>query len=301
MEGKNKSGTSRTMEIRCIDKDSSEYPQKLRNYSGMPGKLYIRGNLPCENKLSVAIVGARMCSPYGRIQAFRYAKTLSSAGVQIISGLAQGIDAEGHKGALEGDTPTFAVMGNGADICYPAANRPLYERIIRENGGIISEYPMGTQPRSYYFPARNRIISGLSDAVLVVEAKEKSGSLITASCALEQGKAVYAVPGSVNDELSVGCHKLIYDGAGIAYTPEIILEELGITSEITESTKEKNKIGLASDLNMVYSCLDLRPKNLDYIVRKTGLSPGKISNCLVELQLLGLVQEKGKYYYTMQK
>lgn len=241
-----------------------------------------------------------MCSPYGRIQAFRYAKALSSAGVQVISGLAQGIDAEGHKGALEGDTPTFAVMGNGADLCYPAANRPLYERILRENGGILSEYAPGTQPRSYYFPARNRIISGFSDAVLVVEAKEKSGSLITASCALEQGKAVYAVPGAVNDLLSVGCHKLIYDGAGIAYTPEIILEELGITSEVTENTKEKNKLGLASDLNMVYSCLDLRPKNLDYIVRKTGLSPGKISNCLVELQLLGLVQEKGRYYYTKQ-
>lgn len=300
MEGTIKNSTASDSGMRCIDKESTEYPQKLKNYSGMPKKLYVKGRLPCEDKLSVAIVGARMCSPYGRIQAFRYAKALSSAGVQVISGLAQGIDAEGHKGALEGDTPTFAVMGNGADLCYPAANRPLYERILRENGGILSEYAPGTQPRSYYFPARNRIISGFSDAVLVVEAKEKSGSLITASCALEQGKAVYAVPGAVNDLLSVGCHKLIYDGAGIAYTPEIILEELGITSEVTENTKEKNKLGLASDLNMVYSCLDLRPKNLDYIVRKTGLSPGKISNCLVELQLLGLVQEKGRYYYTKQ-
>lgn len=300
MEGTIKNSTASDSGMRCIDKESTEYPQKLKNYSGMPKKLYVKGRLPCEDKLSVAIVGARMCSPYGRIQAFRYAKALSSAGVQVISGLAQGIDAEGHKGALEGDTPTFAVMGNGADLCYPAANRPLYERILRENGGILSEYAPGTQPRSYYFPARNRIISGFSDAVLVVEAKEKSGSLITASCALEQGKAVYAVPGAVNDLLSVGCHKLIYDGAGIAYTPEIILEELGITSEVTENTKEKNKLGLASDLNMVYSCLGLRPKNLDYIVRKTGLSPGKISNCLVELQLLGLVQEKGRYYYTKQ-
>lgn len=300
MEGTNKNSITSNLEIRCIDKESIEYPPKLKNYPGMPEKLYVKGRLPCEDKFSVAIVGARMCSSYGRIQAFHYAKTLSSAGVQVISGLAQGIDAEGHKGALEGETPTFAVMGNGADLCYPAANRPLYERILREKGGILSEYPSGTQPRSYFFPARNRIISGLSDVILVVEAREKSGSLITASCALEQGKAVYAVPGAVNDLLSVGCHKLIYDGAGIAYTPEIILEELGITSEVTGNPKEKNKLGLASDLNMVYSCLDLRPKNLDYIVRKTGLSPGKISNCLVELQLLGLVQEKGRYYYAKQ-
>src|SRR5699024_4473676 len=162
---------------------------------------------------------------YGRIQAFRYARVLSEAGVQIISGLAWGIDSEGHKGALEGGTSTFAVLGNGVDICYPAGNRGLYQRILRQGGGICSEYPPGVRPRKYSVPARNRIISGLADLVLVVEAKEKSGSLITAQWALEQGKAVFALPGPVNEELSMGCHRLIYDGAGIAFSPEILLEE----------------------------------------------------------------------------
>ena len=154
---------------------------------------------------------------------------LSEHGVQVISGMAAGIDAEGHKGALEGGTPTFAVLGNGVDICYPSSSRGIYRRIPQKNGGIISEYEPGTRGRAYHFPARNRIISGLADLVLVVEAKEKSGSLITASCALEQGKMVYAIPGAVNDALSRGCHKLIYDGAGIAYSPEILLDEWGLS------------------------------------------------------------------------
>ena len=288
-------------EIRCIDCESSEYPRKLKQYPSMPRKLYVKGRLPKEDCTTVAVVGARMCSPYGRIQAFRYAKALSMAGVQIISGLAQGIDAEGQKGALEGKMPVYAVLGSGPDVCYPAANRGLYERILRENGGILSEYPPGFSPRAYCFPARNRIISALADAVLVVEAKEKSGSLITAGYALEQGKSVFAVPGAVCDELSQGCHKLIYDGAGIAYSPEIILEELGICHKPETKTVEKNKLGLARDLNMVYSCLDLRPKNLDFIVRQTGLVPGEISRCLVELSLMGLVRETGRHYYVREQ
>ena len=184
--------------------------------------------------------------------------------------MAAGIDAEGHKGALEGGTPTFAVLGNGVDICYPSSSRGIYRRIPEKNGGIISEYEPGTKGRAYYFPARNRIISGLADLVLVVEAKEKSGSLITAACALEQGKMVYAIPGAVNDALSRGCHKLIYDGAGIAYSPEILLDEWGLSVKKKTNLSEKSKLGLATDLDLVYSCLDLRPKNLDHIIRKTG-------------------------------
>ena len=159
---------------------------------------------------------------------------------------------------------------------------------------------MGSEPVSWHFPARNRIISALSDAVLVVEAKENSGSLITAGFALEQGKMVYAIPGAVTDTLSRGCHKLIYDGAGIAYCPEIILEELGIGAEKALQTDEKNNLGLASDLNLVYSCLDLRPKNLDYFIQKTGFSPGKTSSLLMELSLLGLARETGRQHYVRQ-
>lgn len=284
--------------IRCITKDDPEYPVKMKQYPSMPNKLYVKGRLPLAEKPAVAVIGARMCSPYGRIQAFRYAKVLSEAGIQIISGMALGIDSEGHKGALEGKMPTFAVLGSGVDVCYPRANRKLYERILWEGGGVISECPPGTQPMPWCFPARNRIISALADAVLIVEAKENSGSLITAGFALEQGKMVYAIPGAVTDALSRGCHKLIYDGAGIAYSPEIILEELEICTKTDIKSDEKNDLGLASDLNMVYSCLDLRPKNPDYIVRKTGFSPAQVSNCLVELTLRGLIRECGRYYYV---
>ena len=283
--------------IRQISSKSAEYPQKLNNYPKMPEILFAKGNLPDAKKPTAAIVGARACSPYGRIQAFRYAKILSSAGVQIISGMAYGIDAEAHKGALEGGTPTYAVLAGGVDICYPSGNRPLYDRILRENGGILSEQPPGMRARNYFFPARNRIISGLADLVLIVEAREKSGSLITAQWALDQGKIVYAVPGPVNEALSMGCHKLIYDGAGIAYSPEILLRELGLNCENKVKSPEKNDLGLASDLKLVYSCLDLRPKSTDFLIQKTGLPPEKIGSLLLELKLSGLVWEIGRHYY----
>ena len=283
--------------IRQISSKSAEYPQKLNNYPKMPEILFAKGNLPDAKKPTAAIVGARACSPYGRIQAFRYAKILSSAGVQIISGMAYGIDAEAHKGALEGGTPTYAVLAGGVDICYPSGNRPLYDRILRENGGILSEQPPGMRARNYFFPARNRIISGLADLVLIVEAREKSGSLITAQWALDQGKIVYAVPGPVNEALSMGCHKLIYDVAGIAYSPEILLRELGLNCENKVKSPEKNDLGLASDLKLVYSCLDLRPKSTDFLIQKTGLPPEKIGSLLLELKLSGLVREIGRHYY----
>ena len=283
--------------IRQISSKSAEYPQKLNNYPKMPEILFAKGNLPDAKKPTAAIVGARACSPYGRIQAFRYAKILSNAGVQIISGMAYGIDAEAHKGALEGGTPTYAVLAGGVDICYPSGNRPLYARILRENGGILSEQPPGMRARNYFFPARNRIISGLADLVLIVEAREKSGSLITAQWALDQGKIVYAVPGPVNEALSMGCHKLIYDGAGIAYSPEILLRELGLNCENKVKSPEKNDLGLASDLKLVYSCLDLRPKSTDFLIQKTGLPPEKIGSLLLELKLSGLVREIGRHYY----
>ena len=280
-----------------ISSKSAEYPEKLNNYPKMPEILFVKGRLPDRKKPSIAIVGARACSTYGRIQAFRYAKVLSSAGVQIISGMAYGIDAEAHKGALEGGTATYAVLAGGVDICYPAGNKALYERILREGGGIISEQPPGMRARNYFFPARNRIISGLADMVLIVEAREKSGSLITAQWALDQGKTVYAIPGPVNEELSIGCHKLIYDGAGIAYSPEILLRELGMNNENKVKSDSKNDLGLASDLKLVYSCLDLRPKSTDFLIQKTGLPPRQVGSLLLELKLSGLIREIGRHYY----
>ena len=284
-------------EIHYVEKNSSIYPARLRELSGMPKQLYYIGRFPEDNKPTAAIVGARLCSAYGRIQAFRYGKFLSEHGVQVISGMAAGIDAEGHKGALEGGTPTFAVLGNGVDICYPSSSRGIYRRIPQKNGGIISEYEPGTRGRAYHFPARNRIISGLADLVLVVEAKEKSGSLITAACALEQGKMVYAIPGAVNDALSRGCHKLIYDGAAIAYSPEILLDEWGLSVKKKTNLSEKSKLGLATDLDLVYSCLDLRPKSTDYLIQKTGIPHEAMGSILLELKLSGLIREIGRHHY----
>ena len=283
--------------IRKVPKEHKDYPKKLKAYPDMPEALYIKGQLPKEEKSSVAIVGARACSTYGRIQAFQFAKTLSSAGVQIISGMAYGIDAEAHKGALEGKTPTYAILANGVDICYPAGNRQLYQRILRTGGGILSEYPEGTEARNYYFPLRNRIISGLADLVLIVEAREKSGSLITAQWALEQGKTVFALPGPVNEDLSRGCHKLIYDGAGIAYTPEVLLQELKINCKNKIKSPGKNDLVLARDLKLVYSCLDLRPKSTDYLIQKTGIPHEAMGSILLELKLSGLIREIGRHHY----
>lgn len=286
------------MPVREIYEKSTDYPEKLTHYQGMPKMLYVRGSLPDPNCPTVAIVGARSASAYGRILAFQYAKRLSEEGVQIISGLAYGIDTEAHKGALEGNGGTWAVLGNGVDICYPAGNRNLYQRILREAGGMISEQPSGTRARNYFFPARNRIISGLADLVLIVEAREKSGSLITAQWALDQGKSVFAVPGPVNSELSMGCHKLIFDGAGIAYTPEILLRELKIDCEKNVKTSAKNELGLATDLKLVYSCLDLQPKSMEYLIQKTGLTSKNVGNLLLELKLSGLAREVGRHYYV---
>lgn len=283
-------------QMHMVTWEDPEFPGRLKKLPGMPKKLYYVGNLPDPGKPSAAVVGARLSSPYGRCQAFKYARTMAEYGVQIISGMAKGIDSEGHKGALETDTPTFAVLGSGVDVCYPASNRRLYQRILEKGGGIISELPPGTKPQSWTFPARNRIISGLSDAVLVVEAKEQSGSLITANFALEHGNSVYAVPGAVTDELSRGCNKLIFDGAGIAYSPQIMLMEWGIQVENPPANIQKKKLGLAPDLDLVYSCLDLRPKNLDHIIRRTGFSAAKVCTILTELQLMGLVQENGRQY-----
>ena len=285
-------------EIRKITINSKEYPMRLKKLSGMPKELYVIGNLPEDHAPTAAVVGARMCSDYGKRQAHCYAKVLAEYGIQVISGMALGIDTQGHLGALEAQKPTYAVLGSGVDVCYPAANRKLYNQILENGGGIISEFPPGMPPKAGHFPARNRIISALADVVLIVEARERSGSLITAGFALDQGKAVYALPGQVDQALSQGCNQLIFDGAGIAWCPEILLGEWGIFPEKKEKAGEKKNLGLARDLELVYSCLDLRPENLDYFIQKTGFSAGKTSGLLMQLQVLGLASEVGRQHYV---
>lgn len=273
------------------------YPRRLSELDGAPYALYVKGKLPEEDRPSVAIIGARRCSNYGEGQALEYGKCLASAGVQIISGLALGIDGAGQRGALNGGGTTYGVLGCGVDICYPRENIGLYMDIQRE-GGIISEQIPGEPPMSYHFPLRNRIISGLADVVLVMEAKEKSGSLITTDMALEQGRDVYALPGPVTSTLSQGCHRLIRQGAGILISPEEFLKELQI--EVSENSTEllKNEKMLETTEKVVYSCLDLFPRNVSEIQVKTGLDAQILMETLMTLEMEGYIKETAKNYYV---
>ena len=283
--------------IKCLTIEDSNFPDRLRKLSGMPKKLYYIGNLPDPKKPAAAVVGARMCSPYGRCQAFKYARTMASYGVQIISGMARGIDAEGHKGALDTDTPTFAVLGSGVDVCYPNSNRWLYQRILEKGGGIISELPPGSPPVNWAFPARNRIISGLAEVVVIAEAKKKSGSLITAEHALEQGKDIYVFPGRTTDALSYGCNTLIQQGAGIILSVEEFLKQLPYNATQSLQMGKNKKQCLAKEESLVYSCLSMEPKNIEKIAEETGLGISATAGILLGLLAKGLVFESFRNYY----
>jgi len=275
------------------------FPERLRKLADCPVGLFLKGNFPVETTLSVAIVGARTCSTYGKELALWFGRELASQGVQVISGMARGVDGYSHRGALSADGKTFAVLGGGADICYPRENLDVYNQ-LEQNGGIISETPPGVQGLPYLFPLRNRIISGLSDAVLIIEAKEKSGSLITADFALEQGKDVFAVPGRLGDSLSDGCNNLIRQGAGIAISPEKLLEDLCFLAETSIISSQKNKIALERSENLVYSCLSLQAQNLEQVCAASGLSPAEVLRILTKLELLGCIKEVYKNYYIRQ-
>ncbi|HAL02701.1 MAG TPA: DNA-protecting protein DprA [Lachnospiraceae bacterium] len=227
--------------VKLVAYRDSIYPTKLKEIPSPPSYLFYLGNLPKDDIPSVSIIGARMCSEYGKEAAKYYSSVLSKNGIQVISGLASGIDGISQRAALDADGSSFGILGSGIDVCYPVANKTLYKDLAIR-GGVISENPIGSKPLPYHFPMRNRIISGLSDIVLVVEAKEKSGTLITVSMALEQGKDVYALPGNYNSRLSLGCNKLIADGAGIAYSPEVLLEELGMKYNIEKQNGAEERI-----------------------------------------------------------
>ena len=219
--------------------EAEDYPDKLRWIPDPPYALYVRGRLPNGAKPSAAIIGARMASPYGREQARRFAGALAENGIQIVSGMARGIDGIAGEAALAAGGASFAVLGSGVDVCYPEENRTLYEKLA-ERGGVISEYPPGTEAQARLFPARNRIISALAEVLLVIEAKTRSGTLITVDMALEQGREVYALPGRVSDALSVGCNRLIKQGAAIATDPEEILSFFyGVKDETERADKSR--------------------------------------------------------------
>lgn len=214
--------------IRFVPYYHPDYPKRLSQIPDSPFGIYVKGNIPKDSERSVAIVGARNCSAYGRYVAEAFAGELAEEGVAVVSGMAKGIDGVAQGGALAAGGRTYAVLGCGVDVCYPASHAQLYEEIC-SRGGVLSIYPPKTPPLQKRFPPRNRIISGLADAVLVVEARQKSGTLITVDMALEQGREVYVVPGRITDRLSDGCNRLLWQGAGMALSPAQMIKELSET------------------------------------------------------------------------
>ena len=283
--------------VEFVSVENEKYPQRFREINEYPYGIYIKGNNLIQEKKIVAIVGARNCTLYGRKIAKDIGFELAANDVIVISGLARGIDSEGLWGCVDAGGIPYAVMGCGVDICYPRENIELYERMT-ENGAIISDYPLGSQPLSWQFPLRNRLISALADAVLVVEAREKSGSLITVEYALEQGKDIFAVPGRVGDALSNGCNKLIKEGAGIATSAKEILDDIGIYDRKNSKNFTKNNIILEKEIETLYSCVDFFPKNIQQIKEETGKDSVEILRGLVKLQMMNLIEEPSKNYYS---
>ena len=288
------------------------YPSQLLSTYDYPAFLYVKGHLK-EDDVNVAVVGSRTASTYGKFTTERLCRELVLRGITVISGLARGIDSAAHRGALSGKGRTIAVLGCGLDVVYPPENEELFNEISLQ-GALISEFPFGTPPNAPNFPARNRIISGISLGVVVVEASEKSGSLITARIALEQGREVFAVPGSIDSSGSRGTNKLIKQGAKLIENVEDILEE--ILPQVTSAPKvvkpdqrqkqpdDQQKILTSSpDLVLketektVWQVLSQKPVHIDQIITSTGLTAHEVLVILLNLELQGLIEQKpGKTY-----
>lgn len=280
---------------RCIIKGDAAYPSALMQIRNAPKKLYVRGELPSEHLPAVAIIGARGCSCYGREMAAWFAKELALAGVQIISGMARGVDGTAQMAALQAGGKSFGVLGCGTDVCYPKENYRLYEQLL-EKGGVLSEHPLGTPPIAGHFPGRNRIISALSDCVLVIEAKEKSGSLITVDFALEQGKDVYALPGRLTDALSGGCNRLLCQGAGLAAKPDFILEMLegkGKYPKWTGCLKKKREEDISEKKENGSDCLEKFSPEEQLVLERMGNRAVGLQELYEEIRLTGQGKEMG--------
>ena len=279
--------------ISCRD---PAYPPLLLQIPDSPPLLYIHGNVDILCSLQLAMVGSRNPTVTGRRTATEFAGCLALAGLTITSGLALGIDTASHSGALDAGKPTIAVMGTGLDRVYPASNRELAHRIA-EHGALVSEFPTGTPPRPENFPQRNRIISGLSLGTLVVEAATRSGSLISARCAAEQGREVFAIPGSIHNPLSRGCHALIRQGAKLVETAQDIMDELGTLAAATPAVTTRASIGespeqaaeLPVDYMQLLDSMGYSHTSVDMLVETSGLTPAVVSSMLLQLELKGFI------------
>ncbi|MCD8074255.1 MAG: DNA-processing protein DprA [Lachnospiraceae bacterium] len=291
--------TRAMMGIDFISAVQENYPRRLASLRDQPYGLFLRGSLPPEEVRSVAIVGARMCTPGGRAMAEAIAREVVRCGGVVVSGAAYGIDGAAQWAALEEGGKSYAVLGCGVDVCYPASHQQLFSRLVK-SGALISEFPAGTKAMPSHFPMRNRIISGLADVVVVVEARKKSGSLITAEFALDQGRGVYAVPGRPGDELSYGCNELISQGAGLVLSVEDFTEAV-FPDGRRPPDKAAANIPLAPAEKLVYSKVGLHGKSLWELQENTALSLSDLCDSLLSLELKGLIKETEQNFYVKMK
>lgn len=285
------------MDIQILLYIDPEYPECLKTVYKPPSILYIKGRFERSN-LNIGMVGSRRATAYGKNVAYTLAKELSNEGVCIVSGLAKGIDVNAHKGALEGMGGTIAVLGCGIDRIYPRENQKMYEGILQHpKSAILSEWPLGAPATAWHFPARNRIIAGLSDGVVVVEAAQKSGSLISAGYALEYGKEVFAVPGMITSPESVGCHRLIKDGAKLVSNVKDVLEEFGQLELFKEPKAVSSKRTFSPDEQKVYDVLSSIPQSVEEICLLAKLPVHIVNSVLLEFELEDIVlQDYGRRY-----
>lgn len=268
------------------------YPRRLKNIPDMPYGIYAEGKLPKEEVPSIAVIGARQCSGYGQYMAEVCGRELAEAGISVISGMARGIDGISQKAALEAGGNIYAVLGCGTNVCYPSENRDIYMG-AKKNGGVISEYPPDTVPVPGLFPRRNRIISGLADLVLIIEAKVRSGTLITADMALEQGKEVYVLPGRVTDPLSQGCNRMLKQGAGLFTSVDDLLEETGFRTSVNhgqengDCCQKKRQDGENELETRILDVLDVYPKDTDCLIQQTRIEYRLLIRILSRLCLEG--------------
>ena len=279
---------------RLIVLTDPDYPKNLTHIFNPPPFIYIKGNIIQDDRLAIAVVGSRVTNRYGRAVAERFTEELVSRGITIVSGMARGIDSVAHHVALRTGGRTIAVLGSGLDVVYPPENIKLYEE-ISENGAVISELPLGSDPDAVNFPKRNRIISGLSLGVVVVQASQRSGSLITASYALEQNREVFAVPGNIGSALSGGTNRLIKQGAKLVDSVDDILTEieafrtLGLSQHSNNINKLQNE--LSDEERTIYSIMKSEPVHIDEIISISGTPPSKVLSILLSLELNGLVTQ----------
>lgn len=278
--------------------DSSTYPSYIRNIPGSPPLLYVDGDISEADRWAVAIVGTRRLTSYGRQIARDLTIGLVNNGVTIVSGLARGIDAVAHKTALEMGGRTIAVLGSGIDSIYPAEHRGLAREIANGRGAVISEYGMGVRPEAKNFPPRNRVISGLSLGTIVIEAGIKSGALITSKFAMEQGREVFAVPGSINSPVSKGPNKLIQQGAKLVTCVEDVLEELNI-SMVVEKTAVQLALPSSKEEAALLPLLSHEPVHVDKLSRQSGMAANKVSSTLTLMELKGMVKQTGRMNYAL--